>query len=65
MSDPDERNRIFGYIASVRKETALMKVEVAADLLEDMIESDKIVVFAHHREVIHQLILRTSMPTMH
>eukprot|EP00554_Chaetoceros_debilis_P011453 CAMPEP_0194106128 /NCGR_PEP_ID=MMETSP0150-20130528/6215_1 /TAXON_ID=122233 /ORGANISM="Chaetoceros debilis, Strain MM31A-1" /LENGTH=803 /DNA_ID=CAMNT_0038794199 /DNA_START=154 /DNA_END=2565 /DNA_ORIENTATION=+ len=57
MKDPDQRNLIMGFISAVRKETALMKVDLSAELIEDIVASgEKVVVFAHHREVIHRLV---------
>jgi SWI/SNF-related matrix-associated actin-dependent regulator 1 of chromatin subfamily A len=55
MDDPESKNKVMGLIATVRKETALLKVDVAADMLKDAILSEKIVVFAHHRDVIESL----------
>lgn len=56
LNDPDQRNLIMGYISTIRKETALMKVDLSMELLEDVILTEKVVVFAHHREVLHQLV---------
>jgi SWI/SNF-related matrix-associated actin-dependent regulator 1 of chromatin subfamily A len=56
MSDPDMRNQIMGCISSIRRETALKKVDVSAELLENIILSEKVVVFAHHRDVILRLV---------
>lgn len=58
MENPENRNKLMGSIATVRKETALLKLEPAAELLEDMILSEKVVVFAHHRHVILELTER-------
>ena len=55
LNDPDNRNQVMGHISSVRKETALLKVDPAIELLEDIILYEKVVVFAHHREVILRL----------
>ena len=56
MGDPDKRNQIMGFISSIRRETALLKVDVSAELLENMMLSEKVVVFAHHRDVILRLM---------
>ena len=56
MSDPDRRNQIMGCISSIRRETAMKKVDVSAELLENIILSEKVVVFAYHRDVILRLV---------
>jgi SNF2 family DNA or RNA helicase len=56
MGDPDMRNQIMGFISSIRKETALLKVDVSAELLENIMLSEKVIVFAHHRDVILRLM---------
>ena len=58
VDDPDQWNIIMGYISTIRKETALLKVDPAVELLENIMLSEKVVVFAHHREVIEQLVER-------
>lgn len=60
MSDIVNRRRILGILATVRKETALTKVDPAIEFLQDMISSSqkKVVVFAHHRKVISSLMER-------
>lgn len=60
MSDIVNRRRILGILATVRKETALAKVDPAIEFLQDMISSSqkKVVVFAHHRKVISSLMER-------
>lgn len=56
LNDPKRRNEIMGLIATVRRQTAISKVDAAIDLLENLIVNEKVVVFAHHREVIHKLV---------
>jgi len=56
MNDPDRRNQIMGCISSIRRKTAMLKVDVSAELLENVILSEKVVVFAHHRDVILRLV---------
>lgn len=58
IDDPENRNRIMGSLATVRKETALSKLEPAVELLSDIVDSHKVVVFAHHRELIVALMER-------
>jgi SWI/SNF-related matrix-associated actin-dependent regulator of chromatin subfamily A-like protein 1 len=55
-SDPESRNIILGSIATIRKETALAKLDPAVNILQDMIKEHKVVVFAHHRELILELM---------
>jgi SWI/SNF-related matrix-associated actin-dependent regulator 1 of chromatin subfamily A len=53
MSDYDNRRMMLGILVTVRKETALAKVNPAIEYLRSMISSQKkVVVFAHHRNVI-------------
>ena len=56
--DDDDRSdeEIMGAITAVRKETALIKLEPAIELLENIILSEKVVVFCHHRDLIGQLL---------
>mmetsp|Transcript_7637 Transcript_7637/g.11678 ORF Transcript_7637/g.11678 Transcript_7637/m.11678 type:complete len:637 (-) Transcript_7637:57-1967(-) len=54
-NDPESFNRLMGYLATIRKETALNKLRPAMDILEDSILSEKVVIFAHHRQVILEL----------
>ena len=56
LDDPNNRNRILGILATVRKETALNKLAPAVELLENVILSQKVVVFCHHRELISRLL---------
>ncbi|KAI2499107.1 annealing helicase [Fragilaria crotonensis] len=56
LDDPANRNRIMGSLATVRMETALAKVDPAIELLQDILLLQKVVVFAHHREVILALM---------
>jgi SWI/SNF-related matrix-associated actin-dependent regulator of chromatin subfamily A-like protein 1 len=56
LEDPDNRNRIMGTLATIRKETALNKLAPAVELLENVILSQKVVVFCHHRELIARLL---------
>jgi uncharacterized protein (DUF3820 family) len=55
LDDLAMRNQIMGYLAIIRRETALSKLEPAVELLQDIILEEKVVVFAHHRELILQL----------
>jgi SWI/SNF-related matrix-associated actin-dependent regulator 1 of chromatin subfamily A len=49
-------NAAFGELAKLRQETALAKVPMVVEHMRNSIEgSGKLVVFAHHREVIAQL----------
>lgn len=56
LNDPKMRNKIMGLIATVRRETAISKVDAAVEILENLILSEKVVVFAHHRDVIQKLV---------
>lgn len=56
LDDPDNRNRIMGTLATIRKETALSKLAPAVEILENIILSQKVVVFCHHRELISRLV---------
>ena len=58
LEDPANRNRVMGSLATVRMETALAKVDPAIELLQDIVSLQKVVVFAHHREVILALMER-------
>lgn len=42
----------FEEIAKLRHETALMKVDVSVEFIREAIEEHKVVVFAHHKDVI-------------
>jgi uncharacterized protein (DUF3820 family) len=55
ISDPESRNMILGSLATIRKETALTKLDPAVKILQDLIKVQKVVVFAHHRELIMEL----------
>eukprot|EP00547_Thalassionema_nitzschioides_P018615 CAMPEP_0194255246 /NCGR_PEP_ID=MMETSP0158-20130606/33907_1 /TAXON_ID=33649 /ORGANISM="Thalassionema nitzschioides, Strain L26-B" /LENGTH=624 /DNA_ID=CAMNT_0038993537 /DNA_START=116 /DNA_END=1987 /DNA_ORIENTATION=- len=55
-TDPETFNRLMSYLSTIRKETALSKLEPAMEILQDAILSEKIVVFAHHRQVIQELM---------
>jgi len=48
-------NKLMGSLTTVRKETALTKLKPSIELLEDIILCEKVVVFAHHRELILKL----------
>lgn len=53
-SDPE-----FGMLKSlaiIRRNTALLKLAPAVTVLNELINMEKIVVFAHHRELIFQLV---------
>lgn len=52
LEDPENYNKIMGSLATVRRESAMTKLEPSVELLEDIILSKKVVVFAHHRELI-------------
>lgn len=46
----------MGEIARIRHQTALAKVPKVVDFINDVLESrDKVIVFAHHRDVIEQI----------
>ena len=46
----------LGEIARIRHETALAKVDKVVDFVKDILENkNKVVVFAHHRDVIEQI----------
>jgi SWI/SNF-related matrix-associated actin-dependent regulator 1 of chromatin subfamily A len=47
---------LLSMVAIVRKQTAMAKLKPAIDLLEDYLEEEKVVVFAHHRDVIDALL---------
>lgn len=44
--------RILGRLAKIRKKTAMLKIKPAVQLLKDAILSHKVVVFAHHRQLV-------------
>jgi len=51
-----ERSYAFAEIAKARHETALAKVPVVIDYIKEVLENDKkVVVFAHHRDVIEAI----------
>lgn len=53
--DPDS-NKVAGRIAALRREMGLKKVDACIKYIKDaMEETDKIVVFAHHRAVIEKM----------
>ncbi len=55
--DPDSTSDIMGIISSIRKETALRKVKPAIEMLKEIVDAkSKVVVFAHHRDVIQALV---------
>ena len=64
IDNPENRNKIMGSLATVRKETALSKLEPAVELLNDIVDSHKVVVFAHHRELILALMERFGDQTV-
>ena len=46
----------MGEIARIRHQTALAKVPKVVDFINDVLENrDKVIVFAHHRDVIEQI----------
>lgn len=48
--------QFIGMIAKIRKETAINKLPFAINLIKETLDSkDKIVVFAHHKEVVNGL----------
>ena len=47
---------LMGLISTIRKETALQKLEPSIELIQDIISHEKVVVFAHHTELIQQLV---------
>ena len=57
LADLQERvNAAFGELAKLRRETALAKVPLVVDHVKNSIEaSGKLVLFAHHRDVIAQI----------
>lgn len=47
---------VFENMSTARKETAIAKIPYATSLLDNvLLEQDKVVVFAHHREVVEKL----------
>lgn len=47
----------FTELAAVRHETALAKIPAAIEYIQDVLETqDKVIVFAHHRDVIDELV---------
>ena len=58
VDDPVNRNKLIGSLATIRRETAFAKLDPAVELLHEIIQSRKVVVFAHHREVILALAER-------
>lgn len=52
----DARAAAFGELSAMRQRVALAKVPVAIPLIENALnDTDKLVVFAHHQEVLRQL----------
>ena len=50
-----DKNAVLGVLAAARHETARMKVPHAIDLIQNIIDIHKVVVFAHHRDVQQDL----------
>ena len=46
----------FSDLARVRRETALEKVPMAVELVQQAMRAQKVVVFAHHRDVVEGLV---------
>ena len=51
-----EDDKFLGALSKVRKETAMLKIIPAVALLKDVMACEKVVVFAHHRAIIHALV---------
>ena len=51
-----EDDKFLGALAKIRKETAMLKIKPAVALLKDVMVCEKVVVFAHHRAIIHALV---------
>ena len=51
-----EDDKFLGALAKIRKETAMLKIKPAVALLKDVMACEKVVVFAHHRAIIHALV---------
>ena len=47
----DERSIIMGALSKARHSTALAKIPHAIELIDKLLDSQKVVVFAHHRDV--------------
>lgn len=57
----DELRVSWGEMAKLRHEVGLAKAEMAVPLIEDAVDScGKVVVFAHHRDVIEHLMKETA-----
>jgi len=52
----DQGTEIFGALAKARHATALEKVPYAIELIDNALDSHKLVVFAHHRDVQDALL---------
>jgi len=52
-------------LAKVRKETAMLKIKPAVALLKDVMACEKVVVFAHHRAIIHALVEEFGSKCVH
>ena len=56
LSSDYQGELLMGLISTIRKETALQKLEPSIELIQDIISHEKVVVFAHHKELIQQLV---------
>lgn len=60
--DDDRNVTLVGNLAKIRRELAVAKTPMCIDFINDLLESeDKVVVFAHHRDVID--LLKEAFPT--
>eukprot|EP00521_Asterionellopsis_glacialis_P012047 CAMPEP_0195302020 /NCGR_PEP_ID=MMETSP0707-20130614/30344_1 /TAXON_ID=33640 /ORGANISM="Asterionellopsis glacialis, Strain CCMP134" /LENGTH=703 /DNA_ID=CAMNT_0040365147 /DNA_START=105 /DNA_END=2216 /DNA_ORIENTATION=+ len=60
-----EDERFLGALAKIRKETALLKLDPAVAMLKDIIVCEKVVVFAHHRQIVLELVERFGSQCVH
>lgn len=59
--DDDRNVTLVGNLAKIRRELAVAKTPMCIDFINDLLESeDKVVVFAHHRDVID--LLKEAFP---
>jgi uncharacterized protein (DUF3820 family) len=56
IDNPSNCNRTLEMLATVRKQTAVHKLKPAVKLLENVILSQKVVVFCHQRKLISRLL---------
>jgi len=53
---PETDNALVGMISKIRRETAWLKLKPAIELLEEYTQQEKVVVFAHHIDLIDDLM---------